>query len=205
MREGTVDRRMRKAVNPTVGPSSASKAEVPLATVDQVLAASREELACIWRALHGAAPPWSISQPLLCRILAFDLQLQASGGWPAGLQERIARAGRPTARAPSAPAPLSGGRLLREWNGVTHVVEVTRDGYRWQGKDWRSLSAIARAITGAHWSGPRFFGLGDEAVVGKRGKQAKGTAKTASTARGQAAATQPSPRTPVKRRTRIEV
>jgi hypothetical protein len=53
----------------------------------------------------------------------------------------------------------SGGRLLRDWNGVTHVVDVTADAYLWQGERHRSLSAIAQSITGAHWSGPRFFGL----------------------------------------------
>ncbi len=52
-----------------------------------------------------------------------------------------------------------GGRLLREWNGVTHTVEVTDEGFRWNGQTYRSLSAVARAITGARWSGPRFFGL----------------------------------------------
>jgi hypothetical protein len=56
-----------------------------------------------------------------------------------------------------------GGRLLREWNGVTHLVEVTADGYRWNGSTHRSLSAIARGITGARWSGPRFFGLKEQA------------------------------------------
>jgi hypothetical protein len=49
--------------------------------------------------------------------------------------------------------------LVREWNGVSHVVDVTADGVRWRGEQYRSLSAVARAITGAHWSGPRFFGL----------------------------------------------
>ena len=57
-----------------------------------------------------------------------------------------------------------GGRLLREWNGVTHVVEVTETGFLWNGETWRSLSAIARAITGTHWSGPRFFGLTGKAT-----------------------------------------
>ncbi|MRX52003.1 DUF2924 domain-containing protein [Paracoccus sp. S-4012] len=55
-------------------------------------------------------------------------------------------------------APKPGGRLLREWNGTTHVVEIGDDKYRWDGRNWDSLSAIAREITGAHWSGPRFFG-----------------------------------------------
>ncbi len=52
-----------------------------------------------------------------------------------------------------------GSRFLREWNGVTHVVERTEVGYLWNGKVHASLSGIARAITGAHWSGPRFFGV----------------------------------------------
>ena len=55
--------------------------------------------------------------------------------------------------------PKPGTRLIREWRGVTHAVLVHADGYEWQGERHRSLSLIARAITGAHWSGPRFFGL----------------------------------------------
>jgi hypothetical protein len=58
-----------------------------------------------------------------------------------------------------APAPRPGTRLVREWNGRTHVVDVSEDGFVFDGKTYRSLSAIAKRITGAHWSGPRFFGL----------------------------------------------
>jgi hypothetical protein len=54
---------------------------------------------------------------------------------------------------------VPGARLLRDWNGLTHVVDVTEAGYLYEGETYRSLSAIARKITGAHWSGPRFFGL----------------------------------------------
>ena len=54
---------------------------------------------------------------------------------------------------------VPGARLLRDWNGRTHVVDVTEAGYLYEGETYRSLSAIARKITGAHWSGPRFFGL----------------------------------------------
>ncbi|MEM6422200.1 MAG: DUF2924 domain-containing protein, partial [Pseudomonadota bacterium] len=57
-----------------------------------------------------------------------------------------------------------GGRLVREWNGVSHVVDVTADGLIWRGERYRSLSAIALAITGARWSGPRFFGLRSRAA-----------------------------------------
>ena len=52
-----------------------------------------------------------------------------------------------------------GARLLREWNGRTYTVEVTEAGFHWNGKVWPSLTAIANAITGTRWSGPRFFGL----------------------------------------------
>jgi hypothetical protein len=52
-----------------------------------------------------------------------------------------------------------GTRLVREWNGQTHTVLVHADGVEWRGKRYRSLSIVAREITGAHWSGPRFFGL----------------------------------------------
>ncbi len=57
------------------------------------------------------------------------------------------------------PALKPGGRLLPEWNGVTNVVLVTRNGVIWNGRPYGSLSAIAREITGGHWLGPRFFGL----------------------------------------------
>ncbi len=52
-----------------------------------------------------------------------------------------------------------GTRLIREWHGTKHVVDVTPGGLVWQDKTWKSLSAIAREITGARWSGPRFFGV----------------------------------------------
>jgi hypothetical protein len=59
----------------------------------------------------------------------------------------------------TAPTLQPGVRLVREWNGVNHMVEVIEGGFIWNGDRHRSLSAIARAITGARWSGPRFFGL----------------------------------------------
>jgi hypothetical protein len=75
---------------------------------------------------------------------------------------------RPGAAAPAAwkswgwcgkPSIKPGTRLVREWNGRTHHVEVLDKGFRWNDRTYRSLSSIAKAITGAHWSGPRFFGL----------------------------------------------
>jgi hypothetical protein len=83
------------------------------------------------------------------------------------LNRRLSRSNNKARNAPSGSsrqtrrmARLSPGtRLVREWNGRTHTVEVTSAGYSWNERTWRSLSAIAEAITGARWSGPRFFGL----------------------------------------------
>ena len=63
--------------------------------------------------------------------------------------------------AASAPttSPLAGTRLLREWQGVEHAITVLADGFEWEGRPYRSLSAIARAITGTRWNGWTFFGL----------------------------------------------
>jgi hypothetical protein len=64
-----------------------------------------------------------------------------------------------SATATIKPPPTPGTRLMREWNGRMHVVDITEDGILFDGKLYRSLSAVAKRITGAHWSGPRFFGL----------------------------------------------
>ena len=63
--------------------------------------------------------------------------------------------------------PVTGTRLVREWDGVEHTVTVLRDGYEWQGRKFRSLSAVAKAITGTNWNGFRFFGM-REIKKGKR-------------------------------------
>lgn len=102
---------------------------------------------------------------MMRHVLAFELQARRHGGLPAPVRKALQRAGAEADKAKAAPAsaPMSsqvpGTRLLREWNGTPHVVEVTVDGCLWNGTRFRSLSAVARAITGARWSGPRFFGL----------------------------------------------
>ena len=129
-------------------------------------AMDRAALLAAWSDLFGSPPPKKIGRPLLLLFLAFELQAREAGGLPKSVAAQLARSGR-SGRAPGRPAPrlMPGARLIREWNGVTHVVEVTPEGFDWNGRPYRSLSAIARGITGAHWSGPRFFGLttGDRA------------------------------------------
>jgi len=121
-------------------------------------AMNRMDLARLWADLIGGDVPASMSQPMQRRFLAFDLQARASGGLPPALLARLDRIAAGEERKAS-PRMKPGARLLRAWNGTTHVVDVLPDGYLWNGTRHRSLSAIARAITGARWSGPRFFGL----------------------------------------------
>jgi Protein of unknown function (DUF2924) len=126
-----------------------------LADLDRM---DRQKLAKLWSDLIGGHVPPSMSQPMQRRFLAFELQAKAEGRLSAALRARLDRIAAGEERT-STPTLQPGARLLREWNGTTHVVDVFPDGFHWNGSRHRSLSAIARAITGARWSGPRFFGL----------------------------------------------
>jgi hypothetical protein len=142
-----------------------------LADLDKM---DRKGLARLWSDLIGGDVPASMSQPMQRRFLAFELQAKVEGGLPAALRARLDRIAAGEERA-ATPTLQTGARLLREWNGTTHVVDVLPEGFLWNGRRHRSLSAIARAITGARWSGPRFFGLTGVADDGGGGP-AKGKA-----------------------------
>lgn len=109
-----------------------------------------------WSELTGTPAP-KVRQAILRLALAWELQASALGGHSPSTRRQLGaiNAGKPL------PVELAAGtRLVREWNGVLYTVTVGADGViRWDGKDWKSLSAVARAITGSRWSGPVFFGL----------------------------------------------
>lgn len=118
-----------------------------------------------WQRLYRSHLPKKLSRDLLELGIAWKLQERALGGLSAATKRQIAE----LARTMEAKADLAkartlslrpGARLIREWNGETHEVLVVEDGFLWQGKTWRSLSVIAREMTGTQWSGPRFFGIG---------------------------------------------
>ncbi len=119
---------------------------------------SRPDLIDVWARTLRTPIPKGLSKALLRRFLATEIQTRQFGGLSASLRSAVSKPADQVLR-PRHDGLKPGGRLLREWNGVSHVVEVTQDGYLWNGQSHRSLSAIAREITGAHWSGPRFFGL----------------------------------------------
>ena len=112
-----------------------------------------------WVEVEGPGSP-ALPVPLVRRLLAQRLQERKFGGLSATVVRELERAGRGDAPPQRQAVPLSpGARLVREWNGQTISVEVRVNGFWWKDQTWRSLSEIAREVTGAHWSGPRFFGL----------------------------------------------
>ena len=122
------------------------------------------ELRGEWQRLHRMPPPMRLSRDLLMRGITYKLQERSSGGLSKSMVRKLERLNvEPAvsdARKPVPPISLKPGtRLVREWRGVTHTVLVHADGVEWRGRRYRSLTIIARQITGAHWSGPRFFGL----------------------------------------------
>ena len=124
----------------------------------------RAALLAAWSDVFTSPAPKGMSRTFLRRFLAFELQARRSGGLSKNVETALKRTERTAAPKTTSAALKPGGRLLREWNGVTHVVEVSDSGFVWKGETWRSLSVIAREITGAHWSGPRFFGLNGKAA-----------------------------------------
>src|SRR5690606_28752496 len=118
-----------------------------------------------WRALFESEPP-PLNRRYLESRLAFRIQELAYGGRRPEMIRRLERLGeeldcgdKNIRRIRTDLMPIAGTRLIREWQGIEHVVTVTADGFEWQGRPYRSLSAIARAITGTRWNGWVFFGL----------------------------------------------
>ncbi len=118
-----------------------------------------------WRELFGAEPP-PYNRRFLESRLAYRIQELAYGGLKPETVRRLEQLGEELdggnvakRRARHDRKPITGTRLVREWQGVEHVVTVLTDGFEWQGRPYRSLSAIARAITGTRWNGWTFFGM----------------------------------------------
>lgn len=131
-------------------PGAADKAIKEIARLD------RPGCLAQWREAFGRPPPKHLSLPFMKRVLTWDAQNKAFGSVSSKTTRRLKQiAGGKDVATIARP----GSVIVREWNGRTYQVEVVRGGYVMDGKRWRSLSAIARHITGARWSGPRFFGV----------------------------------------------
>ena len=153
-----------------VSTGSPSVAKVAPKTLDQRLAEIPQQdmtaLRSAWAGMFGRMPPMGLSRRLLELAAAYDMQAKIYGGLSPAIRRKLMQIaatkqeGKPASSSRQRPVPKApGSRLIREWHGKPHTVEVTDRGYLYLGHHYRSLSEIARKITGARWSGPRFFGL----------------------------------------------
>lgn len=141
----------------------------PLPDLEALGGLTTPELRAQWLALFRHPSPPRLKRDLLIRAIAHRLQENRFGGLRPATRRRLERLAAGKAPRPVSVAALRPGlRLMREWNGETHLVEVTAEGIRWCGQTYKSLSAVARVITGARWSGPCFFGLLDK-PLGRKG------------------------------------
>jgi len=129
------------------------------AEVDQVRSLGIGALRQRWRLMSGAPPPKGLTKDIIARMIADRIQREAFGGLDretVRLLDRLARGRKPDGLNRCLKA---GTVLVREYQGERHTVTVVPGGFSWQDSTYLSLSAIARAITGTPWNGPRFFGL----------------------------------------------
>ena len=126
------------------------------------------ELRAEWAKVYRTTAPRHISRDLLLRGIAYRLQERIYGGLKPSTLKRLKEIAANLESETEKPMPMPasrlkpGVRLLREWQGETQIVEVLPKGFAWKGKTYKSLSAVARTITGTQWSGPDFFGLRDK-------------------------------------------
>jgi hypothetical protein len=134
---------------------------------------SRQQLLDMWQKLYQRAAPPGIRRELLVPFLAYRMQEHAYGGLKSSAHSELRRIARDLENSSAStrlvlrPKIKAGTRLMREWRGQTHEVIATESGYEYRGGSYRSLSEIARKVTGTRWFGPAFFGL-------KNGKAALG-------------------------------
>ena len=116
-----------------------------------------------WRTMMGKRAPAHLPKHLLLRILAYRLQADRFGDLDGATARALDRLGKQGGVGdiplPDASRIAPGTLLVREWERTLHRVMVLEDGFAWNGSTYKSLSQVARAITGTRWNGPRFFGL----------------------------------------------
>jgi hypothetical protein len=129
----------------------------------------RQQLLDKWRTIYGTEPPYKIRNNFLIRAIAYRMQEQAMGGLKPVTRRFLEKILQDDANGRKTSVPTArakpGTRLLREWHGTTHEVLILEDSIIFKGKKYKSLSEVARHITGTKWSGPLFFGLKKKAAA----------------------------------------
>jgi len=131
----------------------------PLHNISDVKNLSLSDCRVLWNKLYHTSPPSHASLDFLRGNLSWRIQALAAGEDPIKLRQSFLNKLKAKPPLKKAQDFKPGTRLIRAWNGTTHEVTVLESGYQWRGERYRSLSHIAREITGTQWSGPRFFGL----------------------------------------------
>ena len=137
-----------------------------LDVLNELRTLTRDKLKDRFTQLYDYPAPKQMSHPILCRVIAYRRQENENGGTNNPLRRRLRKLAEELKRAGTVSTPppkpsKAGTRFLREWQGETHIVSVTESGFLYREQTYRSLSAVAREITGTRWSGPAFFGLQD--------------------------------------------
>lgn len=117
----------------------------------------RGQLVASWQKAFKMPAPSNLPRELLERSLAYKLQVEKEGALGNRARGALLAAARSRGVRIGQPAP--GSKIIREWHGVVHIVEVCENGFEYRGRLYRSLTAVAQEITGSHWPWPRFFGL----------------------------------------------
>jgi hypothetical protein len=140
------------------------KSEKLTKELQELEARGDDELKNRWRSLYGTKPPQKIHRSLLIAAVAHRMQENALGALKSSVRRHLMQA----ANNPATPRlsthfpslrPRAGTVLVRDWGGVTHQAKVLEDGILFRRRRYKSLSEVARVITGSRWSGPLFFGL----------------------------------------------
>jgi hypothetical protein len=135
--------------------------------IADLAALDTDDLRQRWTELYRLAPTLRISRDVLIRGVAFRIQEETHGGLGKSCRRQLKRLAETLRDEGAIPTTQGqtfklGTKLIREWKGKVHEVVIAGNGYEWGGKRYRSLSQVARSITGTRWSGPRFFGLATE-------------------------------------------
>ncbi len=133
-------------------------------TLESLRCLKRAEFRALWLEHFGQELKNPSRRDVLIRLLAYRMQERAYGGLGSATRKRLRKLAdefeaNPTSDIVDTPRIKPGTRLIREWRGEMHTVTVTEDGFAYSGKTYKSLTEVARRITGTKWSGPRFFGL----------------------------------------------
>jgi hypothetical protein len=132
------------------------------AEIERIQSLRPEEVRALWHDTFGREVPKALTRDLVVRTLCWHIQEKAFGGHSSATLKLLASYARGRPARDRLRWLKPGTELIREYQGERHTVVITGGGFQWRGQDYPSLTAIARAITGANWNGPRFFGLRED-------------------------------------------